>query len=416
MTTQNTNIDQPRKRARNFWKTYKRLTSYVMKDKGKLIALILFSFVAASSLGVILITVSAGIEVLYVSDDIVTVEGKAPTSELNELIEDYREWATDNENSIEKWTNWRPNLEDSVISTIHAMRADQSYSMRLIALMIITITLLGGIARYLQQYFAGLISAHVVQQLRSELYGSIMQQSHDFFESRKSGTIMARFSSDVMMVNVGLTSVFVILFREPIKVLVILAVAFSVSPKITLLILFFLLPLILLFMLMAKKLKRRVTSQLNRLASVTSILIETIKGITVVKSFRMEEHESSVMDKELISLRYQMTKIAKLDALVGPATELFLICGAAMLIMVGNKIMITEGIGFDGLIKLVLAMVMVVDPMRKVAKINNKIQVSAISGERVFTYLDAQPTVQEIASPVELPTICLLYTSDAADE
>lgn len=411
MYTQKKDIDKPRKRAQNFWKTYMRLTRYVKKDRGKLIALILFSFMAASSLGITLLVTTAGIEILYVSDTLPVVEGvtytlgEEPPTDFDRLLERYNTSAIEAEDDVESLTGWRPDFESRVNDIIHGMRADISYALRIIAFGIILITLLGGIARYFQQYLAGVISAHVVQDLRMELYSNLLLQSHDFFESRKAGTIMARFSSDVMMVNTGLTSVFVILFREPFKVLSLLGLAFFASPKITLLIVFFISPLILLFMMMAKKLKRHVTSQLNRLATVTSILMETIQGITVVKSFRMENHELDNMKVELRFLRKQMVKISRLNAFVGPATELFLICGAAILIMVGNRIMQMENLAVADLIILACTMIGVVDPMRKVAKINNKIQVSAVSGERVFSYLDAAPSVQESSNPIDLPVI-----------
>ena len=405
MPSPTTNIDKPRKHARNFWKTYLRLTRYVMRDKAKLAGLIIFSILAATSMPVILVGVTAGLNVMYVSSEVEQDSTEDDTlSEYEKLLIDYTERAIEKEDSIEEWTSWRPDLESKVVATIGSLR-DAKDGPRLIAMMIIFVTLLGGTARYIQQYLAGIISAHVVQQLRGELFENVLNQSHDFFESRKAGTIMSRFTSDVMMVNTGLTSVFIILFREPVKVLGLLIVAFWASPIITLMIIFFISPLILLFMLMAKKLKRRVTAKLNRLAEVTSILIETIQGITVVKSFRMETHESKKMNKELIALRKQMTKIAKLNALIGPATELFLICGAAVLIMMGNYIMIEQGLGLTELLALAGTMIMVVDPMRKVAKINNKIQVSAVSGERVFTYIDEQPTVQEAENPIDLPPI-----------
>lgn len=383
-----------RDKTKTFWSSYARLIGYALRHKGKLAILISASFLTAVSMGTMIVTVTSGIDIIY-TDEI----------EIEAKIAEYQAYATPLADRIAKVTGERPDLEGWIETLLISIREDRATGLRLIALLIISITLIGAVSRYIQEYLAGIISAEVVTRLRNEMYNSIIQLSHEFYDRQTTGEIAARFTNDVTMVNIGLLDVFVLVFREPIKIATLLAIAFSTSPKIAMFIVFFLLPFIMLFLVTARRVKKRVQKQLHRVSSVSSILMETLRGITVVKSFRMEDSERSRMSNELNDLRHQMTRLARIDAAISPLTEVFLMCGAGALIIVGDQLVIAEGLGPAGLIALAVCMIGTVDPMRKVARVNNRIQISAVSASRVFEYVDAKPTIQEAEDATDLGEI-----------
>lgn len=386
--------EDPKKRARDFWATYLRLMGYAFRHKGKLAVLVLFSFVTAGSMPTLIVTAYSGIDLMY-----------ADEAELPGMITKYQERAASFAENIGKVTGESPDFDTRVETVIVDIREDKSKGLRLLAIFIIAVTMIGGFSRYIQEYFAGIISSDIVMQLRNDMFGNVIGLSHDFYEERTTGTIMARFTNDVMMVNTGITDVFIMFFREPIKVIFLLGVAFYISVTLSLGILVFLSPITLLFLITAKRVKKRVKFRLNKVASVATILMESVRGITVVKSFQMEEAERERMLEELKNLRYQMIRFSRIEAAIGPVTETFLICGAGILLILGDQIIRSQGLSPMELAALAGCMIGIVDPMRKIANMNNKIQVSAVSAERVFEFIDRKPSVVEKSDAVEIPEI-----------
>ena len=387
-------LGNPKKRARDFWATYTRLMGYAFRHKGKLVVLIMFSFISAVSLPALIVFAGSGIDVMYVGEE-----------KLPEKVVVYQGYAANFAEKIGNITGNEPDYSERVETFIRDVRADKSLGLRLIALLIIGVTFISAGSRYIQEYFAGIISSDIVMQLRKEMFDNVLNLSHDFYEERTTGTIMARFTNDVMMVNTGLTGVFIQLVREPVKILSFLAVAFYTSVPLSLAILVFLSPIILIFMVAAKRVKKRVLYRLHKIASVATILMESIRGITVVKSFRMEDAERDHMLDELRNLRKQMVRFSRIDAAIGPVTELFLICGAGLLLILGDQIIRAQGLSPMELAALAGCLIGIVDPMRKVARMNNKVQESVVSAERVFEYIDMQPSVTEKVGAVDIPEI-----------
>ncbi|MFP6615054.1 MAG: ABC transporter ATP-binding protein [Candidatus Hydrogenedentota bacterium] len=388
------NPDSSRKKASNFRATCKRLFGYAFRHKSKMAVLVFFSFVSAGSLSTMVVGTVLGIDIVYATDE-----------NAQKRIDDYSLQAAKTVDQIDRVTGWHPDFEGIVESTITSMREDKRRALRSIAMLIVAITLIGGTARFIQEYFAGIIGASIVMDLRQEMYDSIISLSHDFFEQRASGTIMSRFSNDVGTVNSGILNVFVLLFREPFKVLIPLGLALLISPKMLLLILLFMTPLIVLFSIMARKVKRRVRRSLDKNAVVSTILMESIRGITVVKGFRMEERERALMSTELRKLRKQLVKYAKLDAITAPLTELVLVMGAGALLIMGEQVIASENLDPKDFAVLAASIVLIIEPMRKLAKVNNKLQSSVVAAERVFEYIDYKPSVQEKADAKDIPNI-----------
>ena len=225
-----------KKKASNFWATASRLMGYAFRHKFKMLMLVGFSFISAGSMSSMLVGAVFALEVTYAGEE-----------EAQKIINGYVEAGTIAADKINERTGWRPDVEPFIVDTLTNMRETPGFALRCIAAMIIVITLIGGTSRFIQEYYAGVVGAHIVMDLRQDMYDSIISLSHDFFEQRASGVIMSRFTNDVTMVNTGLLNVFIFLFRDPIRVIGPLTIAFLTSWKMLVLILVFMSPLIVLF-------------------------------------------------------------------------------------------------------------------------------------------------------------------------
>ena len=365
--------------------TYKRLVPYALHYKYKIVMVLLFSFVVAASLGSIIISAGEFINLLYIEE-----------AEFPQEVADHVRWIKDTTGSVNQYVAVFPdNVDEQAKEWMESLRQDKPTAIKWAAFIIIILTLIGGIARYFQEFFAGIIGASITTQLNREMFRNIMELPHEFFESHSTGEVVARFTNDSFMVNRGLLNVFVKLVREPFKIATSLVIAFTVDAFLTSIVLFVLSPMILVLAGIGQRIKKSVRRSLNKIAAVATIVTESVKGITVIKSFRMESYKRSQMGQELVKLRKQLIRLAQADAAVGPATEILLIFGIAGMLLMTEQRMVTANLDNGDLFKIFLALAFMVDPLRKMARTFNMIQISAASAERVFEFIDLKSSIQE---------------------
>ncbi|MCX5757790.1 MAG: ABC transporter ATP-binding protein [Candidatus Hydrogenedentes bacterium] len=262
-----------------------------------------------------------------------------------------------------------------------------------------------GFARFLQEFFAGAIGVNVSISLGNEMYENTIGLSIPFFERRTTGEIIARFTNDIFMVNRGLTMVFIRLFREPVKIFFCLMLALSVNWRLTLAVLLVLPAIGYVIYAIGRKVKKSVRNSLQRIASMSGIVAETVSGIAVVKAYCMEAYETERVHAELQRIRRYMTKMVKADAAIDPAAEFLMMVGLGVFILLANSAFESGQIDGGGLVILFGALAAMMDPLRKLSGVNNMIQTSVASAERVFEFIDMQPDILEAPNAVELPPL-----------
>ena len=378
------------------FKVYTRLIGYALQYKGRLAVSLFFALVIATSFGLMLGSVGAVIS-LSVFDPAEMEEGD--TDPKDTMVEDIRDYSA----TLQETIGWAPaNIDTRFLTLVDTMRAQPMDAIKTVCFVVVILALVIGIARFLQEYFAGSIGASITTDLAKGMYANLMKQSVGFFESQQSGEILARFTNDIFMVNRGLAGVFVKLMREPLKAGMFLGIAISVDPKLTLLGVCALPPVFIVLMKIGKKVRRSVRKSLQRIASLASIVNETIGGIQIVKGYSMEAYETKRVQKEIINLRKFLFRIVKLDAATAPITEFMLILGITAFVLYSGHRVVSGELDAGDLVKLYTALALMLDPIRKLSSVNNMIQTSVASAERVFTFIDMEPEIKEAPDAKEL--------------
>ncbi|HIJ66647.1 MAG TPA: ABC transporter ATP-binding protein, partial [Candidatus Hydrogenedentes bacterium] len=270
---------------------------------------------------------------------------------------------------------------------------------------VLCLAVLAAAARFIQEYFAGTIGARISVRLGEEMYRNVMRLSLRFFEQHPTGEILARFTNDIFQVNRGLAGVFVKLMREPVKVGFFLALALSQDKVLTLAGLCVLPFVGYVIIRVGRKFKKSVRRSLEKIASMASVGAETFSGIVIVKGFCMEEYEVDRTKGELEKLRRHLTKMVKADASVGPLVEVVLVLGILFFVLFAAQRVFSGDLPGGKLVALVGALALMLDPVRKLTSVNNMIQTSVASAERVFEFIDMEPDIVELPNAVELPPL-----------
>ena len=391
------------------WVVYKRLLGYAWRYKARLLTSMVLAIVIAVSFGAMLVTVGTVIKLTFYTPPTAAelaappldAQGKSTLKEdpAEKMCRDLREYSED----LRGYVGWAPSgLDGHFRALVAAMRDDRMRALTISCLLVTLLALFVNVARFFQEYLAATVGARVTTDVGKDMYENLMRQSMGFFESRSSGEILARFNNDMFMVNRGLEGVFIKMMREPVKILILLAVAVSVDWELTIVGVCVLPVVLYALVFIGMKMRKSVRRSLQKIASMTSVVNETVRGIAIIKGYNMEEYEIGRVRGEINKLRQFLYKMGRLQAATGPTTEFLLVLGVVCFVLFSGRRVEAGLLDAGDLAKLYFALAMMLDPVRKMSDVNNLVQTSVASAERCFEMVDVQPDIVEAPDAADI--------------
>jgi subfamily B ATP-binding cassette protein MsbA len=377
------------------WPIYRRLLGYVFKYKSRLaVSIILAMFVAASFGGII---VGTGNVVKYVFED--DAQFEEDVAHIKDNIRERAQWLHENTGIA------LVGVEERAADFLSFLHENQRSAMIWLCVFVLTLSLIGGVARFFQEYLSASIATFVTVELGQEMYANIIRLPMRFFEQRTSGEIIARMTNDAFSAGRGLTAVFMKLFREPFKAIVCLTIALWIAPGLTAIGLG-VLPLVALVMIkIGQRVRKRMRRTLEKIAGLQTVAKESVTGISIIKGFSMEPHVIDLVNREYRTLKRQGLKMMKAEAAIGPLTEFVMICGFVVFVLLSARQVLAGDLEVADLLMLYVALAGMLDPVRKLTSVNNAVQTSVASAERVFEFIDLKPDIVDAPNAVELQPI-----------
>lgn len=249
------------------------------------------------------------------------------------------------------------------------------------------------------------ISNDVVFNIRKSLYVHIQELGVDFFDSRPAGKILARVTGDVNSLKDVLSSTITQFIPEIFTIVVVAIVMFTVSPILTLGAMASL-PIIIfgtfLFEILAHK-KWQIMRKKE--SNLTAFIHESIEGVGVIQSFSAEKEAncefSDIVDEHRLSFR----NAVRLADIFSPTVEISFGVGTVLMYyLAAKKLGLTEA-SIGTLTAFTMYFWMFFGPIRNLASYYNKLITNISAAERIFEIMDIDPLVKDEEGAYELPSI-----------
>ncbi|QBK26962.1 ABC transporter ATP-binding protein [Ureibacillus thermophilus] len=258
---------------------------------------------------------------------------------------------------------------------------------------------------YYRQYFAQHVSNKVLYDIRKELYVHLQKLSLKFYSNHRAGDIISRFINDVEatknFVMIGLMN----LWLDMTTILIVIGIMLSMNWKLTIVAVISL-PL---FAISVKyffgRLRALTRIRSQALANLQSYLHERVNGISIVKSFALEEHEQKIfdhengefLDKSLDHTRWN----AKSFAVVNTITDIapLLVIGYAAYLIIHGQLSVGEMAAFMGYIERLYS------PLRRLINSSTTLTQSIASMDRMFSLMDEEYDVQNKPNALPMPPV-----------
>ena len=265
-------------------------------------------------------------------------------------------------------------------------------------------TLFGvGVLRYFEVATLNRTGQAVIHDLRTKLFAHLQRLDLGFFDSRPTGSLVTRVTSDVENLSELFTSGVVVLAFDLLRVLVLVILLFTIHVKLAAVVLC-LLPLLIAVSLSfrggARRAHRSVRAQLSEL---NGYLQEVLQGIRVVQVFRREGRVGETFRDYLAKYFQTNRKTIFLFALFYPSMSLTVYVIQIGALWVGVKAIVAGSLTYGLFFQFWLLLNMLVRPIRELGEQYNVLQSAFASAERIFQVLDTKPKVAELDRPLALP-------------
>lgn len=284
------------------------------------------------------------------------------------------------------------------------MNRDSS-SLKWIPIAVIVIYFLKGAASYGQTVLMSHIGQRIITDLRNTLYNHIQIQPLSFFTKNPTGTLMSRITNDINLIQGAVSEAVTSILKDTFTLIGLLFVVFYRDWQLAIIAMLVFPLTIYPISEFGKRMRRISTSTQVTLATLTSLLQETISGSRIVKAFGMEEHENRRFAKENERLFRLTMKSVVIRAISSPLMEFLGGIGIAVIVFYGGYQVINQSSTPGTFFSFLAALLMLYEPVKRLTNVNNTIQQGLAGAERVLSILDTVPEIRDGENAVDLPPI-----------
>jgi subfamily B ATP-binding cassette protein MsbA len=267
-------------------------------------------------------------------------------------------------------------------------------ALRRICIAFLVVFFVRGVFGYLQAFLMVTVEQRVIRDLRDQLFSHLNELSLSFFHGQRTGLLISRITNDVTLVRKALVATFANLFREALLAVLYLGLAVWISWKLALITFIVLPPIVFLMTKIGSRLRKRSARLQERMADITSTLQESIAGVRVVKAFGMEGYEKRRFFSHTWKYFRTSIRLEVLSAAAGPMVEYLGVVGVVVILWYGGRQVVLGGsVSPDWFLVFLGAALSAMQPLRKVSRANNDIQIGMAAASRIFEILDTRPAV-----------------------
>lgn len=256
---------------------------------------------------------------------------------------------------------------------------------------------LTNIFRYFSQRIMENLRAHTLLNLRNSIFNNIMDLHLGYFSNERKGDIISKVSSDVQVVQYSVTSTLQVVFKEPVTLLVYLALLFNISIELTLYSLLVFPISGFLISRIVKRLKTQAANSQRSLGLMIGFLDEALTGIKIIKAFNATEYIKNKFSSE--NLRYtRLTKsMAKRQQLASPVSEFLGVSMVAGIVLYGGSLILTGTSELDAtaFITYIIVFSQILRPAKAITDSFSNIHSGIAAGERVLEVIDTKPAISD---------------------
>ncbi|MCL2219468.1 MAG: ABC transporter transmembrane domain-containing protein [Chitinispirillia bacterium] len=246
---------------------------------------------------------------------------------------------------------------------------------------------------YLKCVVMAMLNLNVVRDMRDQLFTHALALPVSYYDRTRSGNVISLVVNDVTSINNSMTSTFDKIIVAPMRLVFFVIMLFIINWKFTLAI-FVIFPILgYVITIIGRIVRRRSKRVMEHMASLLSILHETVNGIRIVKMFGTLNAESKKFKDENSRFVRQSFRSKYIGELASPITEVMGVVVVVILLWYGGSQVLNTGsaagFGAEDFTRFLIFLFSIFTPLKEISRLATVLQTGFASADRVFAALDS---------------------------
>ena len=270
------------------------------------------------------------------------------------------------------------------------------------ALAVAGVFILNGISTYIHTVLMNKIGLQIVSDIQRDLFGHFLRLDIKFFQEYPSGQLLSRVINDVNMVRNTVAEGITGIGKSLLTLILLVALMFYQDWQLACFALGVFMPAALFVGYLGKRLRKLSKSIQAEVGDLADTLSQIFQGIRQVKAYGMEDFERDRSGVVIERVRKLMLKGVRVGTLSTPFNETLIGFAIMGLVIYGGSQVINETLTAGELMSFIAAFSLSYEPLKKLAKLNNSMQMGLGAGERILDMLDRTPEIKDVDGAILL--------------
>ena len=271
-----------------------------------------------------------------------------------------------------------------------------------ISALLLTFTVLKGIAEYFSSYLMARIGQSSILRLRSELYDHLLRQPSVFFEKHRTNFLVSRLVVSCSAIELAVSSNLRDVLRETFMLIFFIGAAFYLNWRLTLGSLIIAPIIAFLTMNFSKRMRKLAAVSLEGNKDLSDTSQEVLSNQVIVKAYSAEARETKRFSNVANTIARANLRSARIAATSPPTLELIGMVAVIVLFYFGLREINAGRMEAPQFFAFLFFLFKSYDPMRKISRQHNEITKAFAAARDVWDIMDENETLPEKTDAVEL--------------
>ena len=268
-------------------------------------------------------------------------------------------------------------------------------------LLLVALASVGVAVAIIAQYYSAKAAVGYTKNLSQDLFEKVLSLPKSSQDRLSTSSLLTRLSSDCLQIQTGINSFLRLFLRAPIVVFGAVFMAFSISPRLSIIFLIMVAILLVIVVLVSVFSARLFALMRKTVDKLVALVRENVLGARVIRAFGQREREIQAFERENQSYLDQQVKAGAWSASLTPLTYLVVNLSLIVLIYQGKWDIQSNYLEQGQLIALINYLLQILIELVKMVMVMMTMNQTFISAKRVQEIFEQESEDLEADLPIE---------------
>ena len=257
----------------------------------------------------------------------------------------------------------------------------------------------------IRMYVLAKVGNDAIRKIREELYRNLQRLDFKFFDSRPTGKILSRVTSDVNSLKDVLESCIITLIPDAMLLIGIMIVMLLKDFRLALAALSGIPIMAAGLTFIEAKCHKNWQAVRKKSSNVSAFIHESIAGVRVIKSYDAEKEQIETFNELTDEHKQSFIKAVVINDMFNPVIEISWAVSSVVMYYVGIKVLGFDNITVGTLFAFGTYIGLFWEPISNLGSFYNQLITNVAAAERVFEVIDTEPEIKDAPDVTTLPEI-----------